>query len=232
MGNLKEDQEFLDKYAEIDEIQKKLHAHFTKDELYDLYEENIKDKWMRLDRLGIREFIKADDTKYMKRLFKRIDDIFDFYGDPTELHMLADDILGFDVWARAIERYFKLRPPYVRMGTHIPPYLAKLHRESRQCFIYGNMHGCVALSRAVVEASLKNIFQGTDKRKWSAGELLRQCHEKKLISSKTYVLGKEIADKGNLVLHEGKSINEKQALHIIDITTEYIEDMYFKPGRM
>ena len=118
---------------------------------------------IELDRIRIRETPHHKMLTYLlrKKLSHRP-------IKPDELERLWDthheEILDFHEDNELIERYkfcrnyFKLIPPYVKVGTNIPEGIQNIYHESRWCFVYGQYSATITLSRTVVETVLKDKF--------------------------------------------------------------------------
>ena len=126
-----------------------------------------------------------------------------------------------------IRRYFSLLPPLVSLDNEISEKIKELYAETRRCFVYGQFRASIALSRSVIEVSLKERknFDVYD-RTWTAGKCLREFKDKDLITQDLHDIGKGIVVRADNILHRGAGISEEEALYFLDKVKIYIELFY------
>ncbi len=157
----------------------------------------------------------------------RNDGILDLDEDDDYIDPYADlrNILRKRVNDSAIN-YHKLRPPFVKHGR-IPEAAKKLYSESRWCYIFQNYSAAVALSRTILELSLKDRFEKfIDIRIGTAKQWLNMAYKNKKISKQVFCIGKDVILEANDVLHDGKTIDEERALEVIEQTKDFLEQIY------
>jgi hypothetical protein len=194
------------------------------------------------DRINIKNIIKEELpnyealSEYMKMLgtlFYNPDHRADEEGDGE-----YNDRLGFitDRWLDEhelgnieshIKRYFSLIPPFVSVNKEIPEKVKELFAETRRCYVFGQFRAAVALSRSVIEVSLKDRLKvGTINQDWSAGNCLTTALQNSIINQELYIIGDDINVKANKILHAGADLSEEEALYFLNNAKKYIELLY------
>ena len=223
MSTVKEDKRFLELLEEFVNREKDNNSDIWNDR------EEFKQLWLEIDRINIREYPEKGHAIIMQllldlKVMRDTEDIFEV-EDPEELKDLGMNI-GLN-WASPIARYFTLIPPYVKIGSKIPKNIKDLYAESRYCYIYGNLNATIVLSRAILEAVLKERFllpkNGND---WTAGKALKRLFEKKTISENVFKPGWQIVIEANDIVHEAKVASETKAKEIIRKTKDFLEEIY------
>jgi antitoxin component YwqK of YwqJK toxin-antitoxin module len=126
-----------------------------------------------------------------------------------------------------MKRYFSLIPPFVSVENEIPEKVKELYAETRRCYVFGQFRAAVALSRSVIEVSLKDRLKvGTINQDWSAGNCLTTALQNKIINQELYIIGDDINVKANKILHAGADLSEEEALYFLDKAKTYIELFY------
>ena len=182
---------------------------------------------IELDRIRIRETPHYKDLTYLLRrdlAYKPIktDDFKEFWDNHHEeiLEIYQDNEL--------IERYklfcnyFKLIPPYVKVGTNIPEGIQNIYHESRWCFVYGQYSATIALSRTVVETVLRDKFHIEGKLDIIIEEAKSRC----IIGSNTAWKIDKVRTSANRILHKAEPATEKEAKNALDHVLDFLEEIY------
>jgi len=194
-----------------------------KEELKNLFRET----WFYFDRTQIRDYppeMAIGLPHFIKTSLERSPP---WSNDPEDLeehwreHRLGD-------WRTHMARNWELEPPYIREGIKIPEKIRELYAETRCCYIYGQFRASVAMSRAVVEAVLKDKLKLDIKKKYGAGDALHDALRSKVITQDTYSLGDNIICKANDILHKAIRIKESNALKFLDDAKKFLESIYKK----
>lgn len=241
MNSYKEDQEFFRMVVEISEINEKLglenssQAHLLlvdKEEQLEKRRIELNDQYMlcliELDRIRIRETpIDREEIDILRKVgiaygpleIKKIKNFWrDYNQEILDFHQDNELInrVGF------VQNYFKLIPPYVKVGTRIPEGIKNIYHESRWCFVYGQYSATIALCRTVVETVLKDKFdlEGDIKK------IIETAKNRCLISSNTAWNANKVRTFANRILHEAKPAKEHEAKNAIDHVLAFLEEIY------
>lgn len=237
----KEDEDLLQLISELINIQDKLEPdNNSKIKLVLSIDERkkLEDQWdelfrkinttkIELDRIRIRE------TPHHKAIvdFFRMSPVHgpvkqENFNDFWENHY--EEILDFHTDNELLERgtfisnYYKLIPPYVKVGTAIPEGIKNIYHESRWCFVYGQYNATVAMSRTIIETVLKIKYRLSG----DLNDIIETAKERSLISSKTKLNAHRVRILANKILHRAESISEKEAKDAIDYTLIFLEEIY------
>jgi len=236
MTSFKEDENIFKLIREILEIENELgidssspiHAVLSADKRQQLEKRNeelsnmyISSK-IELDRIRIRETPHYTDVCYLigKTIaYKPIetDEFKEFWDDHHEEILDVYQDQGNELIERYkfCRNYFKLIPPYVKVGTNIPEGIQNIYHESRWCFVYGQYSATIALSRTVVETVLRDKFHMEGDLK----EIIETAKNRRLISDNT-------ARNANKILHTAKPAKELTAKNAIDDVLVFLEEIY------
>jgi hypothetical protein len=241
MTSFNEDEDFFRLICEILEIDKKLgidnpspiqvvlpvdkrkQLEKQNEELYNKY---VTSK-IEVDRIRIREtphhkaivdFLRKD-LAYSPIKIEEFKDFWDYHHE---------EILDFHEDNELIERgrfarnYFKLIPPYVKVGTKIPEGIKNIYHESRWCFVYGQYSATIAMSRTVIETVLKDKYGLVG----DLSEIIKTAENKCLISRQTAWYANEVRTFANRILHKAKPAKEHEAKNAIDHVLAFLEEIY------
>lgn len=218
-----------------------------------------------LDRINIAEGelrSQADPIRY-GRILRFLDEALDasffeeFFTPENRKEIWQELDLVEEDWKNHSKRYYSLRPPIVYKGTKIPEALVRLHAESRWCFVYGQYNAVITLSRAIIDATIKDEIPTTrtkhylnllekNKRKLNAKQLPKMLERVKKGSPSTndcleimFCQGlvskeikkevkKKIIEPANLILHENVNYGYKECLEALEQTKKFLEQVYGK----
>jgi hypothetical protein len=241
MTSFKEDEELLQLIRNIIRINDKLESNgdsklklvLPVDERKNLEKqfENISEQLdmirIELDRIRIRE---TPHVKYLADFLRKwtyrsvkdeeFHDFWDYHGEYILEYHEDNELLDRGTFIR---NYFKLIPPYVKVGTKIPEGIQNIYQESRWCFVYGQYCATVALSRSVIETVLKREFHLEGILK----EAIKTAKDRGLINGGTAWNANKIRLFANNTLHEAKPVTEDQAMDAITYTLRFLEEIYF-----
>ena len=186
------------------------------DELYNLL--------IEVDRIRIR---KSPLGKQYANLYRKMLKIFDLHNMWDSYY---EQILDFHENTELLDRgafinnYYKLAPPYIQSGVTIPEGVKAMCHESRWAYVYGQYSASVALSRAVIEAVLKQKFnlQG------NLEEIISQAKAKGFISGLSAWNADGVRKRANRVLHEALPSKENDAKSALDHVLHFIEEIYLE----
>lgn len=192
----------------------------------ELYSKYITSK-IELDRIRIRETPHHKDLTYLLRkdlAYRplKTDEFKEFWDHHYE------EILDFHEDNELIERgrfvrnYFKLIPPYVKVGTKIPEGIQNIYHESRWCFVYGQYSATIALSRTVVETVLRDKFHIEGK----LDVIIEEAKSRHIISDKTAWNMNKVRTAANQILHTAKTAKEQEAKNALDHVLVFLEEIY------
>jgi len=242
MTSFKEDEDLLKLIAELIYIHNKLHPDNNSNiklilpaderkKLEDQYEE-INNKLIttqiELDRIRIRETLHPKDvidflrnkTVYRPIKTEDFDEFwYNHFGEILDCYQ-DNEFIERGVFLR---NYFKLIPPYVKVGTNIPEGIQDIYHESRLCFVYGRYSAVIALSRTVIETVLKNKFHLEGNLK----DIIEIAKDRGLISKGTTWNANKIRQVANATLHKAKPATEDQAKDSINYVLNFLEEIYF-----
>jgi len=238
MSSYKEDEEYLALIQKMYQVAEELES-YNKNEIKIVEPSDAKDRLKKLrnelydqymsisielDRIRIRE------SPYKKSLIEILRKIYG-YG-PLNIDEIWSDyfqvILGYHQDNELINRgdfvrnYFKLIPPYVKVGTNIPEGIKNIYYESRWCFVYGQYSAAVSLCRSVTETVLRNKFflEG------DLSEVIQQAKKRKLITYETSWKVDKVRCFANKIMHKAMQATEKEAKNAIDHTLVFLEEIY------
>lgn len=222
MGFHEEDERFLI-------LVKKL---LTDEELNKEESDEFDNIWWGLDRINIREFKFKEYSEQIPSILQLLAKIGQTPHhsleqgniDTQDLFFSAQDLGLLDLYSFLYE-YYKLLPPYVKHGVKISPKVKKLFWESRICFIAELYNSSVAISRAIVETTIKQ-FLGTEASDKYLKELIWEAYKKSGINSKAKGLALNINIEANNILHNEKLARKDEAMKIIDDTKNFIQEAY------
>jgi len=241
MTFLKEDESMFELLGEMVAIENQLEADSSsqmhevfpvdksnqlKKQSEELYDKFITAK-IELDRIRIRETSRHQaEIDILRKYFcyKPIDkEDFDafFYDNNQEILEAHQDTELIDR-ATFMRNYFKLIPPYVKVGTRIPEGIKNIYHESRWCFVYGQYSATIALSRTVIETVLKdkyNIVGYLD-------EIIETAKNRRLISKQTAWNANKVRIFANRILHKANSAKEDDAKDAIEHVRSFLEEIY------
>jgi hypothetical protein len=123
---------------------------------------------------------------------------------------------------RFVRNYFKLTPPYIKVGTRIPEGIQNIYHESRWCFVYGQYNAAVALCRTVIETVLRTKFHLYG----DLNEVIKTAKERRLISDKTQWHANGVRILANKILHQAETISEKEAKDAIGYILVFLQEIY------
>jgi hypothetical protein len=191
-----------------------------------LYEKYVTFK-IELDRIRIREtphhkyltYVLRKDLAYKPlkteefKIFwdDHYEEILDFYQD--------NELIERYVFAR---NYFKLVPPYVKVGTNIPEGIQNIYYESRWCFVYGQYSATIALSRTVIETVLRDKFN----IEGNLDVIIEEAKSRGIITGNTARKINKIRISANRILHKAKPAKEQEAKNALDHVLDFLEEIY------
>lgn len=241
MTFLKEDESMFKLLGEIVAIEDKLESNSSsqihqvfpvdksnqlKKQSEELYDKYITAK-IELDRIRIRETSRHQaEIDILRKYFcyRSIDekDFRAFWDDNWQEILEAHQDTELVDRGTFIRNYFKLIPPYVKVGTRIPEGIKNIYHESRWCFVYGQYSATIALSRTVIETVLKdkyNIVGYLD-------EIIETAKNRRLISKQTSWDANKVRLFANKILHQARSAKEKEAKDAIEHVRSFLEEIY------
>jgi len=179
---------------------------------------------IELDRINIRH---TPENKVYVDLFRHIvkndcdlNEIWDdYFTDILEIHE-DGDLLNRGAF---LYNYYKLKPPYVKIGTELPKGIKNIYHESRWSFVYGQYSAAIALSRTVIEVILKHKFN----LEGNLNDIIDLAREKNIISKKAAWNAHKVRVLANKILHKANVATEKQAKNSLDHILDFIEEIYF-----
>lgn len=188
--------------------------------------------WWGLDRINIREFKFKEYSEQIPSILQLLARIGQAphhsleYGniDTQDLFFSAQNLGLLDLYSFLYE-YYKLLPPYVKHGVKIPPKVKELFWESRICFIADLYNSSVAISRAIVERTIKHLL-GTEISEKYLKNLIWEAYKTSGINLKAREIALNINAKANDILHGEKLASKNEAEKIIDDTKNFIQEVY------
>ena len=192
----------------------------------ELYDKVITAK-IELDRIRIRETPRHQaEIDILRKYFcyQPIDkddfDAFwnDYYEEILETHQDTELIERYAF----IRNYFKLTPPYVKVGTNIPEGIKNIYHESRWCFVYGQYSATIALSRTIIEAVLKDKYNIVG----NLNEIIETAKNRRVISKQTAWYANKVRLFANKILHQARSGKENEAKDAIEHVRSFLEEIY------
>jgi len=242
MTSFKEDEDLLRLIGELINVHDELYPDNNpkiklvlqvdeRKKLEDKYEEinnKIITTKIELDRIRIREtphpkaiidFLRKK-TVYSPIKTEDFDEFWhDHFGEILDFHQDNELIARGEF----IRNYFKLIPPYVKVGTNIPEGIQDIYHESRWCFVYAKYSAVIALSRTVIETVLKNKFHLEGK----LSEIIKVAKDRDLINSRTAWNANKVRKFANDTLHNAKPATEDEAKDSINYVLNFLEEIYF-----
>lgn len=122
-----------------------------------------------------------------------------------------------------IRNYYKLIPPYVKVGSKIPEGIRNIYHESRWCFVYGQYSAAVAMCRTIIEAVLKAKYSLMG----DLSEIIEIAKQRGLIDKNTAWNANKVRLFANKILHKAEPATETMAKDAIDHTLVFMEEIYF-----
>jgi hypothetical protein len=104
--------------------------------------------------------------------------------------------------------------------------------EASRAYIQGLNHASVAMSRAALEQALKEQIgvQG-DGGFYELKEIFKRVEGRQLLSKTSFLAAKDLAKKGNKVLHDSPIPSEAKAFEVLIGVRSVIEELYGGNGR-
>jgi len=233
MTSFKEDEAIFKLIRQMVDIDKELGSILSADKKQQLEKRNEKlyNKYItskiELDRIRIRETPHYKDLTYLLRkdlAYRPIktDEFKEFWDHHHEeiLEVYQDNELIERY--KLFRNYFKLIPPYVKVGTKIPEGIQNIYHESRWCFVYGQYSATIALSRTVVETVLIDKFHIEGK----LDVIIEEAKNRSIISSNTAWKIGNIRRSANRILHKAKPAKEQEAKNALDHVLDFLEEIY------
>jgi len=162
----------------------------------------------------------------------------DMIADLT--HEDDDRVVALDNLARLpnynpddwIRRRYQFQAIYVPLQTDIPPYLVRMLKEANYSFVYGNFLASAALTRAILEYTLKERFPQlknsllgniTSNNGWHKIKELKGREEMRKMAD-------GIRDRGNQIMHtldEASNTRQKNLVYLFNemTTRQILEDL-------
>ena len=231
MKSATEDEQFIKLLGELKVVEDKLEEVLSVDEKKRLKKrhEELSDEYMdfiiQLDRIRIRETPYDKEMPDVLRKFfgygsLNITELWqDYYERILEFHE-DNELMDRGGFAK---NYFKLIPPYVKVGTRIPEKIKNIYHESRWCFVFGQYSATVAMCRTVIETVLKAKYNLLG----DLNEIVTTAKKRQLISDETAWNANKVRTLANKILHKGNQATEKEAKNAIDHTLGFLEEIYF-----
>ncbi len=201
-------------------IDKKNRLEDEKRNLLEQYEQ----LFIELDRIHIR--YSPNSKGYVDLTRKLLHDSLNLktlwghnYTEILEYHEQGDLLDR----GKFLSNYYKLKPPYVKVGTRIPQGIQGLYHESRWCYVYGQYSACIAMSRSVIETVLKHMFN----LEGNLEVIIYQAGKNKLLSEEAKDNADKVRKLANKILHRAKVATEKEARDCLDYVLKFIEEICF-----
>jgi len=241
MTTFKEDEDLLELLRELLHIHDKLEPdNNSKIKLVLSVDERkkLEDQWEELSRKLSTTKIELDRIRIRETPHHRA--IIDMFRITTVHNPIKEEnfnefwknhyeeILDFHMDNELLERgtfirnYYKLIPPYVKVGTTIPEGIKNIYHESRWCFVYGQYNAAVAMCRTIIETVLKIKFHLSG----DLNDIIKNAKERCLISGRTKWNANRVRILANKILHRAESISEKEAKDAIGYTLVFLEEIY------
>jgi len=191
-------------------------------------EKKLDELLYKLNRIEIRETLKGlehvkDLTALRKGSFQ-LDEVWDELGEKIIDYHIKEGLVDRDIF---IENYYRLEPPYVKIGTEIPKGIKKICEESRWCYVYEQYNATIVLSRSIIETILKDKLGRNKIRNLNAKQIIDHAAYKEIISENVSGEAHNIRKQANEILHKAKVATRQEAKSALDYILIFLQEIYF-----